>query len=154
MYRKFLLVAACAALPAGLAAQAAHPFVGSWSIEYPGGARHENGEIVPLMMKGTLSIESVGDSLVATLKTTATADIPERPPLRMTTRLAGVPVVFVHKAQATLNMNGEESQRTSITTWTFTPEGDQLSGTLERAIEGIEMQMGGPQAFKGTRNKG
>ena len=30
---------------------------------------HENGEIVPLMVKGTLSVEAVGDSLVATLKT-------------------------------------------------------------------------------------
>lgn len=152
MSRQFLLAAVLATLPAALAAQATHPFVGTWSIEYPGGARHANGEIVPLMVKGTLSVEAVGDSLVATLKTAATADIPERPPVRMATKLAAAPVVFVHKSQATLNMNGEESQRTAITTWTFTPDGNVLTGTLERAIEGIEMQMGGPQALKGTRS--
>ena len=80
------------------------------------------------------------------------ADLPERPPVRMVARLTAAPVVFVHKSQATLNMNGEESQRTAITTWTFMPEGGSLTGTLERAIEGIEMQMGGPQALKGTRH--
>jgi hypothetical protein len=109
--------------------------------------------VVPVMMKGKLVVESVGDSLIATLKTEPTADIPERPPLRMATKAAGSPVVFVHKSQATLRMGSEESQRTAISTWTFKADGDSLEGTLERAIEGIEMQMGGPQAFKGTRAK-
>ena len=53
-----------------------------------------------------------------------------------------------------MTMNGEEMTRTSISTYVFDVANDALKGTIERAIEGLDVMMGGPQAITGTRAKG
>ena len=149
---KLLCITLLAAAPAALSAQS-HPFVGSWAIEYPAGARHEGGEIVPIMAKAKVTVESVGDSLIAMVATEPSADRPARPPARLAAKRVDGTVTFVNRAEAKVRMNDEESTRISITTWTFTVTGDELAGTIDRRIEGLEMAMAGPQSFKGTRAK-
>lgn len=139
---------------APLLAQAqAHPLVGAWDIEYAGAMHIENGMPTPVMMKGTMTVVAQGDSLVATVKTTPPAGMPPRADMRLATISASGPVTFIYRSQARVNINGEESVRESITTWSLTVSGDQLSGTMARQVGGGELPGGDPQPVKGTRAK-
>ena len=89
----------------------------------------------------------------AMVATEPSADRPARPPARLAAKRVDGTVTFVNRAEAKVRMNDEESTRISITTWTFTVTGDELAGTIDRRIEGLEMAMAGPQSFKGTRAK-
>lgn len=151
--RPSILLASLLLAPAALAAQA-HPIVGIWDVSVPAGIRMENGEATPIMGKGSFVFSVVGDSLIGTLKTDPIKGMPQRPASRVAAKLAPGTVTFVSKSEAKLNMGGEEMTRTAVSTWIFEVTGDALKGSVERAIEGIEMPMGGPQPITGTRAKG
>ena len=152
MSRMLAATVLLSAVPALASAQAS-ALVGKWAIEYPGATRNENGEITQISVKGKLTIESVGDSLVGTLTPDSMPGAPVRPPTRLAAKGSDGNVVFVTRQEAKLNMNGEEQTRVAVVTWTFTAKGDELTGSVNREIEGIEIQMGGMQPVKGTRIK-
>jgi len=149
--RRFALLLAALVLPR-LAHAQSHPLVGEWSVSYVGGMRIENDQRVPLTVKGVLSIAAEGDSLVATLKTEPPAGAPARPPARFAARSVSGKVTFTHRSEATLNMNGEESKRISISTYVLDAAADALTGTVTRQIEGMDFPIE-PQPFTGTRVK-
>lgn len=151
--RRPLLLAALLLLPGALAAQT-HPLVGTWDVNVPAGMRMENGEATPIMAKGTLTFTIAGDSLIGMLKTAPIEGQPERPAKRIAAKLAPGAVTFVSKGEAKMTMNGEEMTRTSISTYVFDVADNALKGTIERAIEGLDVMMGGPQPITGTRAKG
>jgi hypothetical protein len=148
--RPFVLLSSMLFAPAALAAQS-HPLVGTWAVEVPAGMRMENGEATPIMAKGTFVFSVVGDSLIGTLKSEPLEGMPARPASRVAAKLATGTVTFVSRSEAKLNMGGEEITRTAVSTWIFDVSGDTLKGTVERAIEGVEMAMGGPQPITGKR---
>lgn len=129
------------------------PLIGEWTITYPGEIRMRNGVADPIMATGKLVIRSEGDSLIATLATDPSPQLPARPALRLATKSGSGHAVFVSRSNATLNINGEERQATAISTWTFKATGDALEGSVERRIEGMQSSGTGPQAIKGTRLK-
>ena len=55
-----------------------------------------------------------------------------------------------------MNMNGQESKATVVSTWKLTVRGDSLDGTVARTIEGFDMAGGDqpPQPVTGSRKKG
>lgn len=129
------------------------PLIGEWKITYPGEIRMRNGVADPIMVTGTLVVRSEGDSLIATLATDASPQLPARPTLRFAAKFGSGDAVFVSRASATLNINGAERQATSVSTWTFKVAGDALEGSVERRIEGMQSSGTGPQPIKGTRLK-
>lgn len=148
-----LAVALLACSP--LAAQAQSiPLAGKWTIEYAGGMRIENDTQTPIMAKALLTISVVGDSLVATLLMEPNPNLPPRPESRFAAlKVAGNEVVFTQRSEARLNMNGEEHLATAISTWTLKADGDTMSGTLGRRIDGMDVPMPAPQPVTGTKLK-
>ena len=63
-------------------------------------------------------------------------------------------VFFIQRGMARVNLNGEEKEVTSISTWTLVAKGDALEGTVERRLEGMDAPSRGPQPVTGTRLKG
>lgn len=151
--RRPLLLAALLLLPGALAAQT-HPLVGTWDITIPAGMRVENGEATPIMAKGTLTFSVTGDSLIGILKTEPIEGQPVRPAKRIAAKLVTGAVTFVLKTEAKMSMNGEEMTRTAINTYVFDVADTALKGSIDRAIEGLDVDMGGPQPITGTRAKG
>lgn len=133
-----------------LSAQQA-PLVGTWRITYAGEMRMRNGVPDPVMVNGTLTVQSQGDSLIANLVTDSGAV--RRSPLRLATKTGTGDAVFVNKGKATLRMNGEEREATVINTWTLGVKGDSLSGTLANKLEGIDGPAPPPQPVSGTRKR-
>jgi hypothetical protein len=152
MLRISLLSVAVLAFPITLAAQT-HPLAGDWTVSLPGGMRVENGEPTPIMQKGTLKVVAEGDSLIATLSTEPIEGRPARPPSRLAAKRVDGKVTFVLRSEARLNLNGEESVRTAISTFVLDANGDVLSGSLEREVEGLSMPSMGAQPISGTRIK-
>lgn len=148
-----LLAALLVTLPGALAAQA-HPLVGNWDLELPGGMRMENGNVTPIMVKGSLVVVVEGDSLIGTLKAEPTEGRPARPPLRLATKSAPGQLKFTHSSEAKMSMNGEETTRTMLSVYLFAVDGDALKGTVERHIEGMDIEsMAAPMPITGTRVK-
>lgn len=138
--------------PVLAAAQSGSPLLGKWSIEYERGRRMENGTVTPVMGTGTLTIESRGDSLVATLSGQTRPDGSAVPPLVMGGKNTAAGAVFLQKGQATLNINGEQRAVESLVTWTLAASGDELRGTLLRELPGAGVQVPTePAPVKGTR---
>ena len=129
------------------------PLVGTWQVSYTAGMRIENGMQTLIMATGALTIAAEGDSLVATLVTDASPDIPARPPARMVARATTGDAVFHSKSKATININGQEREATSVNVWTLTAKADSLSGTVERSIEGFDGPAPEPRPVAGTRRK-
>ncbi len=150
---RLLLAAALLIAPATAHAQS-HPLTGKWSVEYAAGMRIENETPTPIMAKAALTVESVGDSLIATLVTEPTADLPPRPPVRLAARRVDGKMTFVQRTTLRMNRDGEESSHPATITWQFEVSGDAISGTIERKVEGMEMPGGAPATLKGTRAKG
>lgn len=154
MNRRITLAAAAVILSTGgLRAQATHPLVGKWNIEFQRGQRMENGTVTPMMGTGELVIAVRGDSLVATLTTSGTRpDGSVSPPAVMSGTPNGAQAVFVHKTTAQLNMNGEARTADAVTTWTLKVNGDQLEGTMLREIKDVMLQVPmEPSPVKGKR---
>ena len=128
------------------------PLVGKWTIEYAGGMRIENGEPTVILAKALLTITEVGDSLVATVRMEPNPDLPPRPESRFAAlKVSGNDVTFKQRSEAKMNMNGEEHTATAISTWILKVDGDVLTGTLGRELEGMEMPMPPPQPVTGRR---
>ncbi|MCC6245197.1 MAG: hypothetical protein IT353_20300 [Gemmatimonadaceae bacterium] len=149
-----LICAAFLSMASATAPTQPHAIVGDWTMQLPGAVRMENGEQTITYVKGTLNVVAQGDSLIATLATEPVEGRPARPPARMAvaTSAAGGTVTFTPRSEATLNMNGEEVKRTSISTYAFTVTGDALKGTITRSIEGLDIPMN-PVDITGTRVK-
>jgi hypothetical protein len=137
----------------GSAAAQANPIVGTWKVTFVAGTRMENGTASTINGTGKLIVQAQGDSLIARL-------IPDpiegaaRPESRLAAPSGGGKVTFVSRGQASVNMNGEVKEVTSISTWILTAKGDALDGTVERRLEGMDMPSRGPQPVTGTRIKG
>lgn len=150
--RAVLSVAAVILCATGLRAQANHPLVGTWTIEFQRGQSMENGTVTPIMGTGELVIVAAGDSLKATLTVGARPDGSVPPPAVMMGAATGGQAVFVHRTTAQLNMNGEQRTTEAITTWTFSAEGDALTGTMARELPGLMVQLPmEPSPVKGKR---
>lgn len=153
--KQFRIVAAAllVAAPLATAAGQAHPLVGKWAVEYAAGMRNEDGVVTPVMAKGVLTLEAKGDSITGTLVADNSGSGPNRPPTHLAAKRTDGSIAFITKSEATMNMNGEESKREVVVTWTLTATGDALDGNVLRRITGME-DMGGPaQPMKGTRVK-
>ncbi len=149
-----LFAAVLLTFPAALGAQA-HPLVGNWDIELPGGMRMENGVVTPIMVKGTLAVVVQGDSLVGTLTAEPTEGRPARPPARLAAKNAPGQIKFSQSSEAKMNMNGEEMTRTMVSVYLFAVDGDALKGTVERHIEGLDDEsMAAPMPITGKRVRG
>ncbi len=147
-----LLLAAAPLLVSTRAEAQSSALIGTWAIEYAGGMRIENDMPTPIMVKATLTIAEVGDSLVATLKVDPNSPVGPRPDARFAIRkVPGNAATFVQTGQARMNANGEESTVTSISTWDLKADGAALSGTLARRLEGVDMPNAGPQPVTGKR---
>jgi hypothetical protein len=130
-----------------------HPLVGTWKVEFPGGARIENGVATPIRLKGSLTVEARGDSLIANLVPDQ-GEGPARPPVRLAAKATAGDVTFVTHSQVTLNINGSEQKATSVATWVLRVNGERLEGTVDRKVEGMEAHAAGPQPITGTRASG
>lgn len=132
-------------------AQGAHPLVGAWNVSIPAGTRIENG--VPSVIRGTgkLTVELVGDSLVVLLAVDPVEGMPARPPVRFAAKAGPGAVEFIHRSSAHININGNEQDAVSISTWSLSATGDALTGSVSRRVEGFEMPSAGPQPVSGTR---
>ncbi len=133
---------ASALLLAPLAAHAQSPLVGKWEIEFTAGMRIENEDMVPIKAKGTLTITEQGDSLIALLDVIANDQVPARPQARLAgAKATGATASLIQRSRVTINSNGEEQTSTAVSTWTLTANGSELTGTVQRAIEGMPMGM-------------
>lgn len=150
--RRPLLLAALFLLPGALAAQT-HPLVGTWDVNVPAGMRIGPEGPTAIMAKGSFTFSVVGDSIIGMLKNEPVEGQPARPAKRVAAKLTAGAVTFVSTGEAKMNMNGEEIVRTSISTYHFEVDGDKLKGTLERNIEGLNLDTGGAQPITGTRAK-
>lgn len=135
-----------------LAAQQS-PFAGTWRVTYPVGASIDNGVVIPIMGSGTLVVAPVADSLIGELNMDPDPELPARPAQRLAAPATAPAATFVARSEATLNMNGAESQATVISTWKLTVKGDSLSGTVERVLEGYEAANQPPRAVTGVRQR-
>jgi hypothetical protein len=148
---KFALTVLLALSPLAAHAQT-HPLSGKWTIEYVGGMQLENGEMTPILAKALFTVAEVGDSLIATLRMEPNPDLPPRPEARFAAlRVAGSEATFKQRSEARMNMNGEERTVSAISTWTLRADGAELSGTLAREIEGVDMPLPPPQPVTGRR---
>lgn len=138
-----------------LAAQAPS-ITGSWQLSYPAGVRNENGNITVLHGTGVLTVVAQGDSLVGTLAADPNPEFTPRPASRLAGKAAAGEATFVSHSEATLSMNGDERTATVVSTWKFKVQGDSLVGTVERKLEGFDIEGGSqpPQPVTGVRRKG
>jgi hypothetical protein len=152
MHRALLLLAAIT-LPAVAAAQS-HPLLGAWNVTVPSGMRIENGQPTTIMSNGTMTVTSVGDSLIAMLDVEPPEGMPKRPPRRLAGLRAAGAVTLTYLAEAKMmSSNGETLTRTAISRFTLTAAGDALTGTITREVEGVPgMGMAG-EPVTGTRAK-
>lgn len=138
----------------GLAPQPQQPaLVGVWRISYQAGMRLENGAATPLMATGTLTVAVKGDSLIGTLVTDPAQGFPRRPPTRLAAAAGAGAVVFVSRSRATLNINGERTAATALSTWRLRARGDTLSGTVARRLEGVDVPPQEPGPVTGRRGR-
>jgi hypothetical protein len=129
------------------------PLVGVWRLTYPAGSRIENGVPSLLMGTGTLRLEVRGDSLIGELVTDPLPEAPARPPARLAGVTGTKAVVLVSRTTGTLTINGEERPITAVSTWQLEVEGDSLSGTVARKLEGLPFGAQGPDAVTGVRQR-
>jgi len=127
------------------------PLVGTWHVVYPAGRSIDNGVETQIMASGSLVVAAVGDSLIGTLTVEPSAEIPARPPARMTAKGGESPATFVARTKATININGNEQETTAISTWSLEAKGDSLGGTVSRRLEGMEAYSVGAEAVVGSR---
>lgn len=153
MPRATLLAAAVVFAPSTSTAQG-HPLSGAWSITFPAGMRIENGTPTPISRTGKFTVVAQDDSLIATLTTDPADGHPPRPDIRLATKAGTGDAVFIHRSTARININGNEREAVSISTWTLSAMGDKLEGTVARKMEGIDAPSPGPQPVTGTRVKG
>lgn len=133
--------------------QAQQELAGTWEITYAAGARIENGIRTVITARGLFTVEAQGDSLIATLVPDSLPGIPRRPPLRMAAPKGPAPSTFIAHTKANINNNGEMREVNATATWLLMANGDSLTGSVERQIDGFE-DNAGPEPVNGTRRKG
>lgn len=122
---------------------------GRWDVEYQRGLRNENGEVTAVMGKGTLTLAQRGDSLVGEFVPVTDNGSAGRP-LAFAAKASSSPTVFVSTSEGRVNMNGEERTVKMTMTWELSASGDALTGTMSRAMEGMDMPVV-PSPVRGTR---
>jgi hypothetical protein len=137
---------------APLAAQQ-NSLVGHWKMNYPGGAKFENGVVTQIPATGMLTIEVQGDSLIGTLVTDPAPGVPARPPLHLAAVNHPDSAVFVSQSKGMMNINGEQHPIMSMSSWNLHAHGDQLDGTLSRQVIGMDAPPQGVLKVSGTRQK-
>ncbi len=152
MLRSVMLAGLIAAIPATVHAQA-HPLAGTWSIEYPEGGRIEAGQASLMTRKGTLTVEARTDSLIGTLAPQPIEGQPARPAMRFAGARVDGTATLAQRSEGRMVRDGEESVRIMITTMMLEVSGDELSGSVGRQIEGMEVALHDPQSLKGVRVK-
>ena len=105
-----LLGAAALGAGSGPVQAQANPLLGSWAINFAAGTRIENGTPTTITGTGWLVVQLQGDSIIARLIPDP-MDGATRPETRMAAVNGAGKVVFVHRGQAHVNMNGEEIQQ-------------------------------------------
>lgn len=148
-----ILVGAMVLAAAPLGAQSAAE-VGVWRITFPVKVQMQNDVVTPVMGGATLTISASGDSLLGNLVVDSIPGEALRPPQVLGGKSTGKEVVLTGRSQATLNMNGNLREATSVSTWTLRTVGDSISGTVNRSIEGMAMPPMPPQQVSGLRKKG
>lgn len=132
----------------------AQPVLGTWSIDWELGRRVENGDVQSIKATGTLTLKTVGDSVVATVTVASRSDgMPAPKPYTMTGRLTADGATLSQVQQMRLNVNGEETVHEARVTWRVTATGDALSGEIEREMPGMMLAGGPPARIAGTRVK-
>ena len=130
------------------------PLVGAWRVHFQAGMRVENGEATPIFADGTLTVQSTADSLIGTLSTDPTADMPARPPARLAARATTGQATFIAHSKATISVNGAEHDAAVVSTWVLQAKGDSLTGTVSRKIDSPEAGPQEPRPVTGVRKKG
>jgi hypothetical protein len=137
------VITAVLTAPTTLSAQPSAPIVGSWNLEWEIGRSRADGGATAVIATGTMSIVADGDSLVATLTTSSRSD--GAPITRPTATFGGRRIdggaTFTQVSESMLTMNGEARVQRSISLWTITVSGDQLTGQLKRSIEGLMIEI-------------
>ena len=136
-----LLIMTCSLLPA----PQAHPLVGAWRVTYPWHVEVKNGVATPVMETGEMTVEARGDSLVASIAREGKRAI------RLATRRGPGDVTFIARDSVTFTSPSGKRGVIAVSTWVLQPSGDQLSGTLDRRVEGIDVANPGPQRLSGQR---
>jgi hypothetical protein len=138
-------------LPMVAGAQA-HPLVGTWEVTYAAGFEIENGRARAIEATGTLAITATADSLIAVLTTPPVEGLITRPPSRFATaHTTSWPVRFEQRSPATITINDVDQERTAISRWEFTVDGDLLGGSVSRGIEGFPSPTDAPRPLRGKR---
>ena len=138
MKSRIAIIAAVVSAFAGFTpaqAQQNNPLVGRWSVDYEVGRRMENGDVEAIRGTGQFTIAQSGDSLPVTLQGPARPDGTTPPLATMSARDAAGAITFTQKLQVRINIDGTESFRDAILTWTLQAVGDALKGTLARAMQ-------------------
>jgi hypothetical protein len=154
--RRFLFIAAASALCSLSAAAQSAPSVstllGRWNAEWELGRVVENDVVTSIMASGVFSIESRGDSLVASILVTKRSDGRPAPtsPVTLTGKPSGHGAEFVQKQTVRMNLNGEEMTREVTVTWTLNANGNELRGSMLREMPFVS-ETPAPSEIKGTR---
>ncbi len=154
--RRLLLIAAASALSAFSAAAQSAPsasaLLGKWNAEWELGRVVENEVVTPVMANGIITIETRGDSLLATIQVTKRSDGRPLPASAITLggKASARGAEFVQKQTVRMNLNGEEMTREVTVTWTLNASGDQLSGSMLREMPFVS-ETPAPSEIKGTR---
>ena len=128
-----------------------HPLEGLWKVSFPWHIEVVNGVVTPTMESAEMRVEVKGDSLIAILARTPTADVPTPRPIRLAALAGSGEIVFETRDLVTMaSAGGAERTMTAVSIWVFKPSGDQLVGTLERKIEGAAATHG-PLPLSGSR---
>jgi hypothetical protein len=130
------------------------PLAGTWLVNFQAGMRVEDGVATPLFATGTLTVQSVADSLIGTLATNPAPDMPARPPVRLAAKASTGEATFIAHGKATINVNGAEHEAAVVSTWVLRAKGDSLEGTVARMIDSPEAGPQEPRPVTGTRKKG
>ena len=130
------------------------PLAGAWLVNLQAGMRIEDGVATPLFATGTLTVQSVADSLIGTLATNPAPDMPARPPVRLAAKASTGEATFIAHSKATINVNGAEHEANVVSTWVLRATGDSLVGTVARMIDSPDAGPQEPRPVTGTRKKG
>lgn len=89
------------------------------------------------------------------MKADSLAGYPKRPPQMLSGKPGSGEVILIGKSQATISLGqgGETRTATAYQTWRLKVAGDSLTGTVQRSVEGVGMQTGGPLPFSGSRKQ-
>ena len=150
--RRLAAVIAFCALAGSVRAQSATPLIGRWTVEYEVGRKMEDGDVTPIRGSGRMIIAPSGDSLLVTIQAPPRPDGTVPPPATVGARSSDGSTTFTQKQQVRVNLNGEESTRDVVLTWSLKASGDVITGTLTRAMQDAPAMLT-PSPVSGARVK-